>query len=59
MTEGMRLPPLLTASPEDVAAAIRRAEQGRRDVIYVSWKWRIVMTIIRLLPESLFKRLRF
>ncbi|HET9149527.1 MAG TPA: SDR family oxidoreductase [Alphaproteobacteria bacterium] len=59
MTEGMRLPPLLTASPEDVATAIRRAEQGRRDVIYVSWKWRVIMTIVRLLPESVFKRLRF
>jgi len=31
----------------------------RRNVIYTPWPWRIVMTIIRLLPEPLFKRTRF
>lgn len=59
MTEGMRLPSALVSSPEQVALAIRKAVQGRRDVIYVSWKWRAIMTIIRLFPEPLFKRLRF
>ena len=58
MTAGMKLPPLLTAEPEEVAAAIyRAAEGGRGDVIYVRWMWRFVMMIIRSIPERVFKRL--
>ena len=59
MTAGMKLPPLLTAEPAEVAAAIyRAAEGGRGDVIYVRWMWRYVMAIITLIPEPIFKRLR-
>jgi short-subunit dehydrogenase len=58
MTEGMRLPEPLTATPEEVARAILAAERRGRDVIYVRPVWRPIMTIIRLLPEPLFKRLR-
>lgn len=57
MTRGMSLPPLLTARPEEVAEAVFRAEARRRDVVYVRPVWRLIMTIIRLIPESLFKRL--
>ena len=57
MTEGMKLPPLLTAEPDDVARAILAAEAGRRDVVYVRPVWRVIMAIIRALPETLFKRL--
>lgn len=59
MTEGMKLPPLLTAEPEAVADAIyEAAEKGRGDVIYVRGIWRVVMTVITLIPERVFKRLR-
>jgi decaprenylphospho-beta-D-erythro-pentofuranosid-2-ulose 2-reductase len=59
MTAGMKLPPLLTAEPGEVGEAIfKAAESGRGDVIYVRGIWRIVMTIIGLIPEALFKRLR-
>jgi NAD(P)-dependent dehydrogenase (short-subunit alcohol dehydrogenase family) len=57
MTAGMKLPPPLTASPEAVAAAILRAQERRRDVIYVLGRWRPVMAVIRALPERVFKRL--
>ncbi len=59
MTAGLKLPPLLTAEPEEVAEAIYRASVVRpRDVIYVKPIWLIVMTIIRLIPEPIFKRLK-
>ena len=57
MTAGMNLPPPLTAQPEAVAAAILRAHENRRDVIYVLGRWRPVMAVIRAIPERLFKRL--
>jgi decaprenylphospho-beta-D-erythro-pentofuranosid-2-ulose 2-reductase len=59
MTAGMQLPPLLTATPTDVATAVYRgAERSRKDVIYVLPVWRVVMMIIRFIPERLFKRMR-
>lgn len=58
MTEGMDLPPRLTAQPEEVAEAVFRAVARRRDVIYVRPVWRLVMAVIRALPEWLFKRTR-
>lgn len=57
MTEGMALPPRLTATPEEVARAIDRAIRGRRDIIHVKPVWRLIMAIIRAIPESLFKRM--
>lgn len=59
MTAGMKLPPLLTAEPGEVGEAIfKAAETGRGDVVYVRGIWRIVMTVISLIPEPVFKRLR-
>jgi NAD(P)-dependent dehydrogenase (short-subunit alcohol dehydrogenase family) len=57
MTADMTLPPLLTARPDDVARAILRAHEQRRDVIYVRRRWQPVMAIIRAIPERVFKRL--
>jgi decaprenylphospho-beta-D-erythro-pentofuranosid-2-ulose 2-reductase len=59
MTAGMKLPPLLTAEPAQVAEAIYRATAVRpRDVIYVKPIWLIIMTIIKLIPEPIFKRFK-
>ena len=57
MTEGLPTPGLLTAQPDEVAAAVLAAERGRRDVVYVRPIWRLVMAIIRAIPEPVFKRL--
>lgn len=58
MTEGMDLPPRLVAQPEEVADAIIRAIKRRQDVIYVRPVWRLIMALIRALPERVFKRTR-
>lgn len=58
MTKGMKLPPALTAQPEEVAAAILKADHLGRDVVYVRPIWRLIMLAIRLLPEPIFKRLK-
>ncbi len=57
MTEKMDLPPLLTKKPDQVAAAILRAQQSGRNEIYVGAVWRWMMVVIRAIPEALFKRL--
>ncbi|MDB5623097.1 MAG: short-chain dehydrogenase [Devosia sp.] len=60
MTAGMKLPPLLTAEPQEVGEAIFKAAEGSRarDVIYVRPIWRLVMLVIKSIPEPVFKKLR-
>ncbi len=59
MTAGMKLPPVLTAEPDEVGRAIfKAAEKGGGDVVYVRPIWRVVMLVIGLIPERVFKRLR-
>jgi decaprenylphospho-beta-D-erythro-pentofuranosid-2-ulose 2-reductase len=56
MTEGMDLPARLTAQPEEVGAAVVEAVQKGANVIYVRPIWRIVMAVIRNIPEPIFKK---
>ena len=59
MTAAMKLPGLLTAEPAKVGYEIyRAAEESQRDVICVGQLWRLVMIVIRAMPENIFKRLR-
>jgi short-subunit dehydrogenase len=46
------------AAPEDVAAAMLKAADRRRNVLYTPGKWRLIMTVIRLIPEPVFKKLK-
>ena len=60
MTENLKLPSALTAQPDEVARAIyAAAEKKGRDVVYVRPIWRIIMAVIRAIPERIFKRLKF
>jgi short-subunit dehydrogenase len=47
------------ASPDVVASDVMRAIDRRRDVVYTPRRWRLVMAIVRAIPECLFKRVRF
>jgi short-subunit dehydrogenase len=58
MTAGMPLSPALTAEPATVAEAIVAAAARRRDVIYTKGIWRLVMAVIRAIPEPVFKKTR-
>lgn len=45
----------LFATPEQVAHGILKAIRTRKDVVYVPWFWRPIMTIIKAVPERIFK----
>lgn len=47
----------LWAQPSHVAKDIHRAMEGNDDVLFSPWFWRWIMLVIRLIPESIFKRL--
>ena len=56
MTWGMEKLPFL-ATPEKVAGDIVKGADRKRDVLYTPFIWWPVMTIIKLIPERIFKKL--
>lgn len=57
MTEGMKLPPVITATAEKVARDIFKAQQKNKNIIYTKWHWKYIMLIIRNIPEGIFKKM--
>ncbi len=49
---------ILNAAPEKIGKAIVKAVEKRKNVVYLPWFWRIIMGIVKAIPEPLFKRLR-
>jgi short-subunit dehydrogenase len=47
---------ILWASPEKVAVIVVRACNKKSNIVYAPWFWFGIMTIIKLLPERIFKK---
>ncbi|QDP86339.1 SDR family NAD(P)-dependent oxidoreductase [Chryseobacterium sp. SNU WT5] len=58
MTEGLPLNPKLTASPKQAATGIYKAYKTKKDVAYILPMWRIIMLVIKNIPEFIFKKLK-
>ena len=58
MTEGMKLPAALTATPDAVADQIYVGFLKRKDVVYAKAIWWLVMSVIGAIPEGVFKKLK-
>lgn len=56
MTEHLKLPGLLTATPEQVATSVFNGVRKKKNTIYVKWFWRWIMLIIKFVPEFIFKK---
>ncbi|WP_121616316.1 SDR family oxidoreductase [Virgibacillus halodenitrificans] len=56
MTYGVVEDSPLLASPVKVAADISKSIAKRKDVVYTPWFWVIIMLVIKLIPEWIFKR---
>ncbi|MBK1681052.1 SDR family oxidoreductase [Rhodocyclus tenuis] len=46
----------LWAQPDDIARGIVKAVDARRDVAYLPGFWRLIMLVIRHIPEKIFKK---
>ena len=58
MTAHLLLPNLLTSKPREVAEIIYKSVKKNKDEIYIKNRWRVLMIIIKLIPEKIFKRLK-
>lgn len=56
MTEGMNLPKILTAQPEQLAQAIFKVYRKKKATLYYLPAWRFIMFVIRNVPEFIFKK---
>ena len=59
MTKGLMLPNLLLVSPERVALSIYAAISSNKNIAYIPWFWFGIMSIIKIIPAVIFKRLGF
>ena len=58
MTEGHKMPNILTSSPGRIAKLCLNGIKSRKNIIYPT-EWFLISIILRLIPEFMFKRMRF
>ena len=56
MTFGLKLPKFFTSSPDQVAEDIYVAVKKKKNIIYTMGIWRLIMFIIKCIPEEIFKK---
>jgi decaprenylphospho-beta-D-erythro-pentofuranosid-2-ulose 2-reductase len=59
MTASLPKTPLFASASEVGRGIVRAVDSGRDGVIYLPWWWRVIMLLIKALPERVFKRLSF
>ncbi len=52
-------PGFLISNPKKVALKLKNAIDNNKEIIYINYFWMIIMTIVKLIPEKLFKRFSF
>lgn len=57
MTLGHKLPKMFTSHPDKVASDIFKGIIKKKNVVYTMGIWRLIMMIIKLIPEKIFKKL--
>ena len=57
MTKNKKLPKILTATPNQVAKDVFTAVIKKKDIIYTFKIWKLIMTIIKIIPEKIFKKM--
>ena len=58
MTAGHKMPSILTSSPARIAKLCLNGIKSRKNIIYPT-EWFLISIILRLIPEIIFKRMRF
>ena len=55
----IKAPSFLIASPEKSAQIVYNAIKKEKEIVYINFFWRIIMFCINLLPEKIYKKLKF
>ena len=57
MIKELNIPKFLTVTPNYVAKKIYKMQQRRIDIIYIPGFWSLIMILVKLIPERIFKKL--
>ncbi len=57
MTNHLKLPKMLTASPDQISLDIIKSIKRKKNVVYTQWFWKWIMWVIQCIPERVFKKL--
>ena len=57
MTKDLNIPNILKVSPNYVAKKIYKMQQRKREIIYIPRFWSLIMILVKLVPERIFKKL--
>ena len=55
----LKAPSFLVSSPKKASDIIYNAINSKKEIVYISFIWKIIMLVVRLLPEKIFKKLNF
>ena len=55
----LKAPSFLVASPKKASDIICNAIYSKKEIVYINFFWKIIMLVVRLLPEKIFKKLNF
>ena len=55
----LKAPSFLIASPKKASDIICNAIYSKKEIVYINFIWKIIMLVVRLLPEKIFKKLNF
>ena len=55
----LKAPSFLIASPKKASDIICNAIYSKKQIVYINFIWKIIMLVVRLLPEKIFKKLNF
>ena len=58
MTAGLELPKLITTYPDKVSKDIYQAVLKKKNIIYTTGIWRLIMILIKFIPEGIFKKFK-
>lgn len=59
MTAALPKTPLFATAAQIGSGIVRAVDAGRDGVVYLPWWWRLIMLVVKSLPERVFKRLSF
>ena len=54
-----RSPSFLIAEPKKVAQNLKKAIEKNKEIIYINSYWKIIMSVVKMIPEKFFKRFSF
>ena len=50
---------LLITNPRKVATIVKKSINNKKEIVYINNFWRVIMLIIKFIPEKIFKRFSF